>query len=640
MKPELIFAILLFLFASGRVTAQTNTIKIIHPDTGEIINNNNSYEIKWIGGNYDVLFYFSDNDGEKWDNTYTYNYEYGDTNTASWYPPEVISVNCRIKLYFRNDSSEYVSGKFSLYGLDSDTISINNLTMWQINNGLGSFNPTNNSSGLMWNTFTNILYPALSFSDGPLWGGRINGEIRSNGVMYRSGLSPGAKLIQDSLWTGLISDINNYKSFRIWKLRSNPKEIQDSSLLNEYNFNYENWPGELGAPYIEVLNNGRYDESIDQPRVIGDEELFFINNDYDTTVSRMCFGSDPIGIELQTLVFAYKRNNPIDDVIFKKYLMVNKGNNIVEDMYLGFFVDIDLGIPTDDCNGSDSTLGMGFTYNGQPIDEVWGTQPPATGYLLVQGPVIPSVSDSAMINGHYEKDFKNLPLTSFTTYINGSVLYKYPRLGNYEGSIQVYNNMKGLFFNGNPVIDPHTGKVVKFALAGDPESKTGWYDGEGWPGGPGPGQRYWSMGCGPFNFAPGDTQEIVIAIIAARGTDNLNSVTELKNKAEFVKQFYKDEVFPSFKQTYNIPNQFRLYQNYPNPFNASTTIRFSTPIDAIIKINIYDILGRKVKTLLNEQRNAGAYEVNFNAARFSSGVYFYRIEAWGFIQTKKMILLK
>ena len=108
-----------------------------------------------------------------------------------------------------------------------------------------------------------------------------------------------------------------------------------------------------------------------------------------------------------------------------------------------------------------------------------------------------------------------------------------------------------------------------------------------------------------------------------------------------------DEVFPAFKQTYDIPDEYYLYQNYPNPFNAATTIRFSIPINANINITIYDILGRKVKVLLNEQRIAGAFEVQFNAATLASGVYFYKIEAiptdgqaGDFIQTKKMILLK
>ena len=503
-----------FHFVFIQLSAQTDTVKIIQPDSGEIISNYQSYEIKWIGRFY-PWFYFSDNDGKTWSYTLPFNYQNGDTNTAFWIPPKVISPNCRIKLYFFSDSSYYISGKFSLYGLDSDTISINNLTMWQLNDGLGSYNPIKDASGLTWNSY-HIYNPILSFTDGPLWGGKINGVIRSNGVMYRSGLSPGNEPINDSIAAALLSDNNDLKSFRIWKLRKDMNGVEDSALIDEYNYSYENWPGELGAPYTEVLRNGKFDKGIDLPRIIGDEEMFFISNDYDTTQSFWCFGSDPIGIELQTLVFAYKRNNPIDDVIFKKYLMINKGNNFVEDMYFGFFVDVDLGRATDDCNGSDSALGMGFTYNGNPNDDFWGSQPPATGYLLIQGPTVTSISDSAMVNGSYKRNYKNLPLTSFTTYINGSSLYKYPTLGEYEGSVEVYNNMKGLFFNGDAVIDPNTGADVKFSLAGDPVNKTGWYDGEGWPGGPGPGQRYWSMGCGPFIFAPGDTQEIVIAIIRSK----------------------------------------------------------------------------------------------------------------------------
>jgi hypothetical protein len=89
-----------------------------------------------------------------------------------------------------------------------------------------------------------------------------------------------------------------------------------------------------------------------------------------------------------------------------------------------------------------------------------------------------------------------------------------------------------------------------------------------------------------------------------------------------------------------VPNVYSLSQNYPNPFNPSTDIKFAISKAGFVKMVIYDVLGREVKTLVNEYRQAGVYNINFDASSYSSGVYFYRIEAGNFIQTKKMLLIK
>jgi len=93
-------------------------------------------------------------------------------------------------------------------------------------------------------------------------------------------------------------------------------------------------------------------------------------------------------------------------------------------------------------------------------------------------------------------------------------------------------------------------------------------------------------------------------------------------------------------ETASVPNSYVLFQNYPNPFNPSTTIRFSIINPDVVKIKIYDVLGREVKTLVNEFKQAGTYEIQFNASSLASGIYLYRIESGNFVQTKKMILLK
>ncbi len=89
-----------------------------------------------------------------------------------------------------------------------------------------------------------------------------------------------------------------------------------------------------------------------------------------------------------------------------------------------------------------------------------------------------------------------------------------------------------------------------------------------------------------------------------------------------------------------IPTAYALLQNYPNPFNPTTSISFSIPKSSLVTIKVYDILGKEIALLLNEQKDAGNYKVSFDASKLSSGVYFYSIHANGFTATKKMVLMK
>ncbi|MDL1891944.1 T9SS type A sorting domain-containing protein [Sphingobacteriales bacterium CHB3] len=90
----------------------------------------------------------------------------------------------------------------------------------------------------------------------------------------------------------------------------------------------------------------------------------------------------------------------------------------------------------------------------------------------------------------------------------------------------------------------------------------------------------------------------------------------------------------------SLPTEFVLLQNYPNPFNPSTTIKYNLPIDAHVTLKLYDVLGREVLTLIDEQAEGGYHSATLDASRLSSGVYFYRMQAGAFSQTKKLLLLR
>ncbi|MFA6025055.1 MAG: T9SS type A sorting domain-containing protein, partial [Ignavibacteriaceae bacterium] len=88
------------------------------------------------------------------------------------------------------------------------------------------------------------------------------------------------------------------------------------------------------------------------------------------------------------------------------------------------------------------------------------------------------------------------------------------------------------------------------------------------------------------------------------------------------------------------PNSFSLEQNYPNPFNPNTKISYTVPNESHVKLSVFNLLGELVSMPVNEIKQTGNYTIDFNAGNLNSGIYFYRIETSGFIQAKKMILLK
>jgi hypothetical protein len=89
-----------------------------------------------------------------------------------------------------------------------------------------------------------------------------------------------------------------------------------------------------------------------------------------------------------------------------------------------------------------------------------------------------------------------------------------------------------------------------------------------------------------------------------------------------------------------VPTEFSLNQNYPNPFNPSTKIVYSLPVKTLVTINVFDALGMEIKTLIDEEKSAGIYEIKWNAGNLPSGVYFYQLKAGDYLSTKKMIFIK
>ena len=520
---------------------------------------------------------------------------------------------------------------------NTNFISVNEVKMWLSNNGMGSHNPTTDGSGFYWPGGDEGSLTAV-FADGLVWGGIVNSQILVNGSTYRYGLQAG-KILEN----GTPDDPWNSK-YRVYKILDGWENLPPGLVRDQYEQDYIEWPMEDGAPYLDVDGNGVFTPGVDEPQYVGDETLWYIANDLDASRTTFTYGSLPIGLEFQTTTYAFDQANFLADAVFKKYRIINKSSNTIDSMYIVYWMDDDLGDAGDDYSGCDTVLDLGYTYNADNNDVgFYGANPPAVGHLLLQGPVVnATLQDSAYFNNEWHKGYRNLPMTTFAFYINDFTSpYQDPDLGVYDGTLQFYNYMSGKLWNGDPYIDPNTGLETMFPLAGDPVNGTGWYEGGGWPGGPVPGDRRSLVSSGPFTMQPADTQEVVVAIYIAIGSDNLNSVTEMKNKAQSLKDFYFTGTVTALDDNMaEIVRDFKLSQNYPNPFNPSTVISWQSPVGSRQILKIYDLLGREVKTLVNEEKKAGYHSIDFNGSDLPSGIYFYRLQTGDFVQTRKMILLK
>jgi hypothetical protein len=109
---------------------------------------------------------------------------------------------------------------------------------------------------------------------------------------------------------------------------------------------------------------------------------------------------------------------------------------------------------------------------------------------------------------------------------------------------------------------------------------------------------------------------------------------------ELVSKYPGDVVVSVERVAGEFPAGFELLQNYPNPFNPSTTIEFSVPREEHVRLEIFDMLGRHMETLVNGDFEPGRYSVAWNALEYASGMYLYRIQAGGFVATRRLVLMK
>jgi len=447
-------------------------------------------------------------------------------------------------------------------GPSTTLLNINNFQIWVDKDG---FFPWSGSA-----TGTAGSYPkgtaGTIFAEGMLWGAKVSDgkspRLRVNGATYATGMKAG-KVLYDA--SGAVTGASDELDRHVWRVRNDyvtanlasdaagfyvtavgdvtPAQIQ--AVYDQYDYDWNNWPAADGAPYQELDGIAGYKAATwdvgsgawingDIPGEPGaTQTIWLVANDIPyadgSEVSANSYGSPAIGIEMQLTLWAYgfASSNPLGNMLFKRARLIYTGTTTtpatarLDTVYFTQWSDPDLGNYSDDYVGNDTTLSLGFVYNGNTLDHdyngSYGLAVPAAGYDFLQGPIINSGGNT-----------DTLGMTSFGYFGAGSAISD-PDLEEYAGTLQWFNLMEGFlprpeYPEQTPWTNTITGDITKFPLAGDPVAGTGDLDGVALP----PGDRRLLLNTGPFQMALGDTQDVVIALIGGLGGDNLSSITVLK----------------------------------------------------------------------------------------------------------------
>ncbi len=329
------------------------------------------------------------------------------------------------------------------------------------------------------------------------------------------------------------------------------------------------WPTGLGAPTVDAAGKEidlsdeplaeRRDRRIDlsageRPAFLGDQMIWWVMNDMGNIHDRS--KASPVGIEVHGLAFAFEAPGAVGNATFYRYRILKKGPQALTGAFVGLFSDPDMGDFADDWIGTDSTLGLAYAWNSDNFDgggEGFGTPPPAVGYDLFQGPLVPSPGSNARAGPRLVPGYRNVPVTTAVYFNNGGGVTEEPSV-----AVDFFNYLTGFWKDGKPFVEggnarEYSTTPVRFVYSGDAANCGYWTecysDGQG--GRIPPGDRKFVISSGPFSIDPGGEQEILWGVVYGRGKDHFDSVTALK-EADVALQAFVDSWFtewPSVPET-------------------------------------------------------------------------------------------
>ncbi len=418
-----------------------------------------------------------------------------------------------------------------------------------------------NTGGLFYRDREHVYnVPRLSNGNsifaGGLWiAGQVGGQLRAaasrvgpweywSGPLDEEGNPPDDCSEYDRVFSVNRSDIEDYES----------GGIATPDLLD--------WPTGLGAPTLDAGGSAidlmdlplsaRKDRAIDlaageRPAIMGDQSLWWVMNDRGNVHESTRV--PPLGVEVHGFAFAAGSSvDAVNDATLYKYRVFNRSAERIDSLYIGLFFDTDLGDAGDDWVGSDTLLGMGFTYNADDFDdglEGYGTRPPALGVQLLEGPLVEHDGLDNDRDGTVDEARERLGMTNMMYFNGGGGVTEDPRTGTgyYRYLQSKWKNGSPLLFGGNGFDQSYEEPVqpTNFAYPGDPLTGAYWsevnMDGNGLQNSP--ADRRFIVSTGPFTLAPGEQNDFSFSIVWARGEDHLDSVRAMKEAAEVVRAAYE-----------------------------------------------------------------------------------------------------
>ncbi len=405
------------------------------------------------------------------------------------------------------------------------------------------------------------------FAAGIWIGGMVDGELRFAGTDYGPfEFFPGPLTESGSLPNA--SDCSEYD--RIYEITIRDLERLDET--GEATPDILDWPWQHGAPVADGDGNpDNFDlAGGDRPGITGHKMLWWVMNDVGGP--HRWSDSPPLGIEIRVSAFAVLSTDAaLDHATFYQYRITNKQSHVIDSVYFGLWNDADLGNAGDDYVGSDTTLGMAFFYNGDDDDQGphgYGVAPPAIGFDFIQGPVASADGVDNDGDGLVDEEGERMEMTIFLYYNGDST----PQ-GNPFTAMEAYNYLRGIWRDGNPMTVGGTGyggdQRTSFMFPGDPVTRSFWSELNTDDAGSRntPADRRSLMSTGPFRLEPHETQEIVTAVVWARGDDHLDSVAELRRADAVVQEAWDT-------------TRLRDIEYHPHPIIAPT---LTSPADGVAK---------------------------------------------------------
>ncbi len=596
-------------------------------------------------------------------------------------------------------------------------LNINNLTTWLRSDGQSSHSPKNDAGtrfprgtgnviyqdGIMWGGKAYLdsarTMPASSLRRAFVGGSHYNTSCRVGRVLgfganavAADPNAPGSRVYRIRRDYYFMSEAE-WRNDAAESFETIPAAVfaqQIETLKKRYEVDWREWPVAFGAPFIDRNRNGVYDPppafsptfspedlitgGYDEPGVSNltaeapaDQVLWTVYNDLGPINYYESFLAEPLGLEIQLTQWAYKSDGVLGNTFFRRARFLNKGGVErdslghkgafwVDSMYVSQWSDPDLGYAGDDLVGCDTLLHLGYVYNGGARDSEFDRfqlAPPAAGYVLLQGPHVASLGDTAWFEERRIHARKNLTMTAFTYQSAG------PPIGPpspWVQTIYLYRMMRGLtpslsaeqYYPFPPEMTPGP-----FPLSGDPVARRGFIDGLGELYSFAAWDRRFMLSSGPFTLAPGDTQEVVFAFVAALGADRLSSVTALKFYAKQLRMWYPYQAqfargagYQPPNSTAALPQYFSLAPNFPNPFSSLTFIDYTIAREAEVHLAIYDVLGREVKRIKHGRTVPGFYRAVWDGRDeqgnlVAHGVYFYKLRFDNYREVRhKLVLLR